>query len=305
MKKVFVILGPTASGKTAMSLSVAKELNAEIISADSRQVYRYIQIATCAPTADELGKAKHYLVNELELDKDFNAGTFARKSTEIIKDIHNRGKNVLIVGGSGLYIKFLIDGFFDGNVKDISLRQELNKRLLSEGREALYNELMSVDPETASKMDAGKFRRVIRSLEVYYASGKKMSELQKNNIDPEFESIQVGLNFSRETLYERINSRVDSMIANGLLDEINSLFVNGFSPEKYNSLNTVGVKEIFSYLRNEITIDESINLIKQNTRRYSKRQMTWFNADKRIKWINVNDFGNAEKCTEFILSIFR
>ena len=303
MKKVFVLLGPTASGKTALSLSLANELNAEIISADSRQVYKHIQLATCAPTAEELSKVKHYFVNELELDEDFNAGTFAKLSKEIISDIHNRGKNVLIVGGSGLYIKSLIDGFFEEEIKNLNIREKLNERLRTEGREVLYSELMSVDPDTASKMDAGKFRRVIRALEVFYATGKKMSEQQENTIKPDFDSIQIGLTFERELLYERINQRVDGLIVNGLLDEINALVLKGFNPETHNSLNTVGVKEVFRYLRKEITIEEMAEQIKQNTRRYAKRQMTWFNADKRINWIKVSDYENTEICTSQILKV--
>lgn len=305
MKKVYVLLGPTASGKTALSLSLAKELNAEIISADSRQVYKHIQVATCAPTAYELSKVKHYFVNELELDKDFNAGTFAGISKDIISDIHSRGRTVLIVGGSGLYIKSLIDGFFEEEVKDLSIREKLNMRLESEGREILYKELMLIDPLTASKMDAGKFRRVIRALEVYYATGKKMSELQENTIKPDFESVQVGLTFERDILYDRINSRVDGLFENGLIDEIESLVKTGFTPEKYNSLNTVGVKEVFRYLRNEISKEEMAEQIKQNTRRYAKRQMTWFNADKRIHWVKVNEYNNLELCSEHILTLFK
>lgn len=303
MKKVYVLLGPTASGKTSLSLLLAKELNAEIISADSRQVYKHIQVATCAPTAYELSKAKHYFVNELELEEDFNAGTFAKLSKEIIPDIHSKVKNVLIVGGSGLYIKSLIDGFFEEEVKDLSIREKLNLRLETEGREVLYNELKSIDPDTAAKMDAGKFRRVIRALEVYYATGKKMSAQQENTIKPGFESVQVGLTFDREVLYGRINQRVDGLIANGLIDEIELLLKEGYTPEQYNSLNTVGVKEVFRYLKSEITKEEMAEQIKQNTRRYAKRQMTWFNADKRINWIKVTDYENTEICTSQILKV--
>jgi tRNA dimethylallyltransferase len=304
LKKVFVLLGPTASGKTALSLYLANELNAEIISADSRQVYKHIQIATCAPTADELSKAKHYFVNELEIDEDFNAGTFARKSKDIILDIFKRGKNALIVGGSGLYIKSLIDGFFEEGIKDLNIRKELNDKLHTEGRESLYRLLMSIDPDTAIKMDAGKFRRVIRALEVYYATGRKMSELQENTIKPDFDSVQVGLTFERDVLYDRINDRVNELIENGLIEEINSLREKGYSPQTHNSLNTVGVKEVFKYLNNEITKEDMISMIKQNTRRYAKRQMTWFNADRRIHWVKPDDYDNLELCSKHIADIF-
>ena len=305
MKKVYVLLGPTASGKTAMSLSLADKLNAEIISADSRQVYKHIQIATCAPTDYELSKAKHYFVNELELDAEFNAGIFADRAKLIIADIFERGKNVLVVGGSGLYIKYLIDGFFEEEVKDLNIRIKLNERLESEGRDALYNELMTLDPETAKKMDSGKFRRVIRALEVFYATGSRISELQENNIKPEFESVQVGLTFERDMLYSRINERVDGLIANGLIEEVKSLLDKGFNPITHNSLNTVGVKEVFQYLNNKISKEEMSEMIKQNTRRYAKRQMTWFNADKRIQWVNVNEFVNSELCSDHIMGLYK
>jgi tRNA dimethylallyltransferase len=305
LKKVFVLLGPTASGKTALSLLLANKFNAEIISADSRQVYKHIQIATCAPAKEELSKAKHYFVNELELEEDFNAGTFATMSKDIISDVHSSGKNVFIVGGSGLYIKSLIDGFFDEEIKDLSIREKLNERLKTEGREVLYNELMSIDPDTASKMDAGKFRRVIRALEVFYATGKKMSEQQENTIKPDFDTVQVGLTFERDILYDRINIRVDGLLGNGLIEEIESLLIKGYTPESNNSLNTVGVKEVFRYLRNEITKEEMTELIKQNTRRYAKRQITWFNADKRIHWINVSQFENYEVCSEHIFELLK
>lgn len=305
MKKVYVLLGPTASGKTAMSLSLADKLNAEIISADSRQVYKHIQIATCAPTDYELSKAKHYFVNELEPDAEFNAGIFAAKAKMIIADIFERGKNVLVVGGSGLYIKYLIDGFFDEEVKDLSIRRKLNERLESEGRDALYNELMTVDPEAAGKMDSGKFRRVVRALEVFYATGRRISELQENNIKPDFESVQVGLTFEREVLYSRINERVDGIVENGLINEIKLLKDKGYSPITHNSLNTVGVKEVFSYLHSEITKEDMPETIKQNTRRYAKRQMTWFNADKRIQWVKVSDYENAELCSDHIMGLYK
>jgi tRNA dimethylallyltransferase len=152
-------------------------------------------------------------------------------------------------------------------------------------------------------MDAGKFRRVIRALEVYYATGKKMSAQQENTIKPGFESVQVGLTFDREVLYGRINQRVDGLIANGLIDEIELLLKEGYTPEQYNSLNTVGVKEVFRYLKSEITKEEMAEQIKQNTRRYAKRQMTWFNADKRINWIKVTDYENTEICTSQILKV--
>lgn len=288
MNNIYVLLGPTASGKTEISIELAKKINAEIISADSRQVYKHIQIATCAPTYNEIHAIKHYFINELELHEEFNAGLFAKKAKLIINDIFNRGKNVLVVGGSGLYIKALIDGFYEEVINSFDIRSRLNVRLESEGREVLYKELLEIDPSTAHKMDPSKFRRVIRALEVYYATGKKMSELQAMNVKPDFEAVQIGLSINRTLLYENINLRVDSMISNGLLYEVESLNSKGLSYKTHNSLNTVGIKEVFRYLEGEIDKESMISQIKQNTRRYAKRQLTWFNSDKRIIWVSRN-----------------
>jgi len=266
---------------------LAKLLNAEIISADSRQVYKYIQIATCAPTKEEISDVKHYFVNELEPVDEFNAGLFAKKARLIIKETLRKKKNVLVVGGSGLYIKALIDGLYDEDINSSEIRNRLNERLKSEGREVLYDELKKIDPESASKMDSGKFRRVIRALEVYYVTGKKISEFQMNNVKPDFESIQIGLKMDRGLLYERINNRVDKMLDSGLLKEVEELRHRNMSYKTHNSLNTVGIKEVFQYLEGEIDKENMIEKIKMNTRRYAKRQLTWFNADKRIKWIDA------------------
>lgn len=282
-------MGPTASGKTEVSIDLALSMNAEIISADSRQVYKHIQLATCAPTDSELSRVKHYFVNELELNMDFNAGVFAKKAKQIVTDIFKRNKNVLIVGGSGLYIKALIDGFYEEDVDASEIRSMLNNRLKAEGREALYNELKSIDPATAFKMDPGKFRRVIRALEVYHSTGKRMSELQMNNVKPDFDAVQAGLLLNRQLLYERINKRVNNLLKEGLLDEVEALRMKGYSYKTNNSLNTVGIKEVFQYFEGETDKDTMIENIKKNTRRYAKRQMTWFNADKRIKWVDIND----------------
>ncbi len=284
-----------------MSLELAEKLDAEIISADSRQVYKHIQIATCAPTSEETQRVKHYFVNELELDEEFSAGIFAKKAKQIIDGIFSRGKNVIVAGGSGLYIKALTDGFYEEEIDTSEIRKKLNERLKTEGRDALHKELMKIDPETASKMDAGKFRRVIRALEVYYATGKKISELQSKNIKPDFESIKAGVLWERSRLYERINQRVLNLMSNGLVEEISSLREKGYSYKTHNSLNTVGVKEVFQYLDGELDKESMILNIQMNTRRYAKRQMTWFNADKEINWVKSDDNSLVEKIQKIYL----
>ncbi|MCE1164570.1 MAG: tRNA (adenosine(37)-N6)-dimethylallyltransferase MiaA [Bacteroidetes bacterium] len=288
---VLAIVGPTASGKTSLSIALSKIIDAEIISCDSRQVYKYIPIATCAPTQEELKEAKHHFVNELKPEEEFNAGEFSKRARIKIKEIQKRGKRVIIVGGSGLYLKALIDGFFEIEIKDNTIRDRLNEALEKKGPDSLYKELKKADPESAARMDPSKSRRVIRALEVFYGTGRKISELQNENVKPDFECLQTGILYDRETLYKRINERVNNMIKAGLIDEVRALQKKGYSYRTNNSLNTVGVKEAFRYLEEELTLPEMTELIKQNTRRYAKRQITWFNKDKRINWMDMNELG--------------
>jgi len=304
MKKVLTIVGPTASGKTSLSIEVAKKLNAEIISADSRQVYKHIPISTSYPSENDLKDIKHYFIGELELENDFNSGEFGKKGRDIIDEIFSGNKQPLIVGGSGLYVRSIIDGFFETEVKDIEIRNELYKKLEIHGEEYLYDELKKADESAASKIPTGKIRRVIRALEVYYTSGKKMSDFQKEKAEIKFDTIQTGLLLDRKYLYERINRRVDEMILSGLMNEISLLKENGYNYRTHNSLNTVGIKEVYKYFEGEYDYETMLNLIKQNSRRYAKRQMTWFRKDERINWIEVNEESDIETLTDEVLKIF-
>jgi tRNA dimethylallyltransferase len=304
LETVYVLIGPTASGKTAISGILAGMLDAEIISADSRQIYKNIPISTCAPETELLKRIKHHFVCEYELNADFNAGLFGTEGRIRIKEIFSGEKKALIVGGSGLYVKSIIDGFFTDETKSGEIRRTLEERLISEGRDVLYKELMKIDPETALKMDSGKFRRVIRALEVYLVSGKRMSELQSISDNIGFKSVQAGLLWDRKELYERINQRVEEMLNNGMVDEIQNIKNSGYHYKTHNSLNTVGIKEVFRYLENELTYTEMKSLIKQNTRRYAKRQMTWFRKDNRINWVNINSKSIPGIISESIYRIF-
>jgi tRNA dimethylallyltransferase len=305
MTKILAIVGPTASGKTEIALSVAQSLNAEIISADSRQIYTGIPIATASPLKEELSKIKHYFIGEKELDELVNAGEYGKAGRDKIAELLSKNKIPIIVGGSGLYIKSLIDGLFEKETENEKIRNDLESRLLNEGKESLFEELKKIDSESANRMDATKFRRVIRALEAYYVTGKKMSDLQKEKMNVEFEAIQIGLNLPREYLYDRINNRVDRMMENGLLEEVKLLLEKGYHYKTQNSLNTVGIKEVIKYLEGELTQDQMITLIKQNTRHYAKRQMTWFRKDKRIKWIKVSENKSIEKFRNEILKEFK
>ncbi len=286
-RKVLVLLGPTASGKTHLSTLIAPILDAEIISADSRQIYKYLDIGTAKPTASERSVALHHFVDALDPKQDFNAGEFGKQGRKVIDDIFSRGKTPMVVGGSGLYLRGLIDGFFDGPGADPEIREDLYGKLREGGPERLLEELRRVDPEGASGMLPSNTRRIIRALEIHRITGKPISELQKEKIILSFAPVMVGLIWERKALYRRIEERVDRMIAEGLIEEVRLLKARGYS-HQLNSLQTTGYVEVFAFLEGKISRQEMIGLIKRNTRRYAKRQLTWFRADLRIRWFTVH-----------------
>ncbi|HMQ68229.1 MAG TPA: tRNA (adenosine(37)-N6)-dimethylallyltransferase MiaA [Ignavibacteria bacterium] len=304
MKKVLVVTGPTASGKTTLAVNLAEALNGEIISADSRQVYRHIPISTSHPPKSDLKKIKHYFIDELDPEEEFNAGEFGIKGREIIKDIFKRNKLPIVAGGSGLYIRSIIDGLFEEKIDSDEIRKTLYEKLEMHGEEYLYEELKNVDEEIYGKIPKGKIRRVIRALEVYHSTGKKMSEFHKEKVEIDFEPVLIGIMHDRKVLYERINRRVDQMLAEGLIKEVKDLMDKGMHYKKQYSLDTVGVKEVMKYFEGEYGIEEMTRLIKQNTRRYAKRQLTWFRRDERINWINSDDETDEKVLLKEAVKIF-
>jgi tRNA dimethylallyltransferase len=302
---LLVIVGPTASGKTALSILIAEKLGGEIISADSRQIYRYLDIGTAKPTSEELQRVGHQFVNILNPDEYYNAGEYGTQARAKIEELLKKNKQPMLVGGSGLYVRAVIDGFFEGPGKNSELREQLETEVRALGPEKLFERLKKIDPISAAKMDATKVRRIIRALEVYNATGKPISDLHSiQEAKIPFEAVQFGLQWERKELYHRIERRVDEMIENGLIEEVRGLLVKGYS-RNANALNTVGYKEAFDFIDGTITKEEMIRLIKQNTRHFAKRQLTWFRADKRIKWIPVNDETNWSSITERILKEFK
>ena len=302
---VLAIVGPTASGKTALSILLAEKLGGEIISADSRQIYRYLDIGTAKPTLEELKRAAHHFISILNPDQYYNAGEYGQQARAKIEELLKKNKQPILVGGSGLYVRAAIDGFFEGPGKNSEIREQLETEVHALGSEKLYERLKKIDPISAAKMDATKVRRVIRALEVYYAIGKPISDLHSaQEIKIPFETVQFGLEWERKALYHRIERRVDAMIENGLIEEVRGLLAKEYSREA-NALNTVGYKEVFDFIDGKITKEEMIRLVKQNTRRFAKRQLTWFRADKRIKWIPVNDETNWSATAEHIQKEFK
>lgn len=300
MEEVIVIVGPTCSGKTYLSLRLAEILKSEIISADSRQIYKFLNIGTAKPSSDQVKKIKHHFIDDLKPDDDFNASKFAERTKIILEELIRQNKIPVVVGGSGLYIKALIDGISESADTDIELRREFLELRRKFGNNYLYEELKKVDDMSAAKMLPQNWKRVIRALEVLKLSGKPIWQHHDNQtISKKFNYRQIGLLWDRKILYQNIEERVDQMIGSGLVDEVESILKSGYSKD-LNSLNTVGYKEIIQYLDDEISLDRAVELIKRNTRRYAKRQMTWFNADKRINWSKINSVNDLDLLAEKI-----
>ncbi len=293
-RDILVIAGPTASGKTAVGIELAQRLNGEIVSADARQIYRFMDIGTAKPTAEERAAARHHLIDFVTPDKDYSAGQFAEDASVVIEDILSRGKVPIVVGGAGLYIRALFDGFSPMP----KIPMEIRTRLKKEGRDCLlklYKRLCEVDPEWAAKIQATDTQRILRGLEVYEVSGKPLSEHQKVPPTPPIRQAAsyFGLSWEREALYDRINARACLMLENGLIEETASLRDRGYTPD-LNALNAFGYREIFQYLDGETTLDRALANLQQGTRRYAKRQMTFFRKNERIVWVDGSDGGVAD-----------
>lgn len=304
MEEVIVIVGPTCSGKTKLSLALAELINSEIISADSRQVYKFLDIGTAKPEKKYLEKVKHHFIDELDPNQDFNASKFSVDAEIIIDKLLDMGKTPIVVGGSGLYVKALIDGIAESADTNPEVRKQLLDLRKKYGNEYLYNELKKVDEISAIKMLPQNWKRVIRALEVYQLTGKPIWQHYQYQLNSKrFSFRQIGLTWERDVLYSNIEKRVDEMIDAGLIDEVKNVLNMGYS-KNINALNTVGYKEIIEYLDNQISLDRAIELIKRNTRRFAKRQMTWFNADKRIEWHQITSVTDLINLAEIIAKDF-
>lgn len=279
-----VIAGPTAVGKTALSLDLARFLGAEIISIDSRQVYRGMNIGTAKPSADDLEAVRHHFVDERAIDEPISAGAFAAEAWRRIEDIHRRGKAVVAVGGSTLYLQALTRGIADVPAVEAEVRQQLMVRLEKEGGEALFRELQAIDPASAETMDPTKSQRLVRALEVYYQTGLPISHFHGRHIDAPYDFDVNVLSRPRAELYRRIERRVDTMLEEGLIDEVRRILADGYSPDAA-ALQTIGYREPIAHLRGEYDHDEMVRLLKRNSRRYAKRQLTWFRRDDAYRWL--------------------
>lgn len=285
LKTLLVIVGPTASGKTALAIDLAKRLNTEIISADSRQFYREMSIGTAKPTAEELGQAKHHFVNSHSVTENFSVGDFEKQGLELLETIFKTHNTAVMVGGSGLYIRAICEGFDQLPSVSPELRNKLNEDYESRGITYLQEKLKQADPVYFKRVDINNPQRIIRALEVFESTGVPFSAYHRSAAtERPFRCIKIGIDFPREVLYERINQRVDDMVEQGLVEEVRALL-----PYRHlNALNTVGYSELFEYFDGKTELETAISLIKQNTRRFAKRQLTWFRKDQDIKWLKAD-----------------
>jgi len=287
--KALIIVGPTAVGKTELSLCLAERLNGEIVSADSRQVYKYLDIGTAKPTPEEQARIPHHFIDIKRPDQYYSAGEYGSEARHCIDDIFRRGKIPLIVGGSGFYIQALVDGLFAPKISDPQVKEKWRTEISEKGIDAVFEKLRAVDPQTAAVLHPNDVQRVVRALEVWELSGRPISSFRKGKEkSADFQTLFIGLNREREELYQRIEKRVDAMLAAGLVEEVKSLEQMGFGP-RLNALRTVGYQEVFEHLRGELSFEEMVGKIKMNTRRYAKRQLTWFRKDDRIRWFTLDD----------------
>ena len=293
-KTLIVITGPTAVGKTALCLDIAQHFGIPIINADSRQIYKELKIGTASPTPEQLAKVKHYFVGSLSLNDYYSASLFEQQTMEILEREFAKSDFALMAGGSMMYIDAVCDGIDDIPTVDDQTRETLKARLANEGLETLVEELKQLDPEYYEIVDKQNPRRVVHGLEICLMTGKTYTSFRKREKKQRpFSILKIGLNREREELYNRINQRVDQMMAEGLLDEAKSLY-----PMRHmNALNTVGYKEMFAYLDGTWTLEEAVERIKGNTRRYARKQLTWYKKDEQIRWFHPNE---KEKIISYI-----
>ncbi len=297
---VIAVVGPTASGKTALGIELAKYYGGEIVSADSMQVYRGMDIATAKPSTEEMQGIAHHLMGFLDRDQAFSVADYTTLAGERISDIHSRGKQPIIVGGTGLYIDSLLENINFPDIKrSDSLRRSLEEYASREGSEALFERLRKCDPETAAVLHPNNLVRVIRAIEVFELTSRKISELKAESRRQEtpYKTAFIGLTYrDRQKLYDRINRRVDLMAEAGLEEEARQVYESG---QLKTACNAIGYKELVPYFRGECTFEESIEKIKLETRRYAKRQLTWFRKNAEIKWVMLDEFDNKEKILDF------
>lgn len=285
MIEAVAVVGPTASGKTSLAIALAELLDTEIVSADSMQFYRGMEIGTGAPTADDLARVKHHFIGVCDPSEKMSAGSYQDQARDVVRSLNERGKIAVIVGGSGLYLRALLDGLFGGPAANTEIRENLTQQAEAEGLPQLHARLSEIDPEYAKRIEPTDPVRITRALEVYEITGRRFSELHDELDVDALESRQFAIDWPRDVLYERIERRVDEMMELGLLSEVRRLVDEGHEDD-LERLKSIGYREMLQHLRGESTLDEAVERMKIQTRRFAKRQLTWFRPDDRIEWLD-------------------
>ncbi len=297
---VIAIVGPTGVGKTETSLRLAKLTNSEIISCDSMQIYKGMDIGTAKATADEMKSVPHHLIDIKEPYEAYSVCEYVRDAKKCLEDIFSRGKNVMLVGGTGLYVdSFIKNTDYTETSSDDNIRKELSLYALENGNQALHQLLFEIDPESAEAIHPNNVKRVIRAIEYFRLSGEKISDHNKKtalSVSP-YDYVYIGLTRNRDELYERIDKRVDIMIKEGLMDEVFSLWKKGCTRDM-TSMQALGYKELIHYIEGRCTLNEAIRILKRDSRHYAKRQLTWFGRNKNIKWINLSEIKSADEAVK-------
>ena len=300
---LIVVAGPTASGKTSLGVELAKRLDGEVVSADSMQIYQGMDVASAMPTEDEMQGIPHHMIKFLPQGERYSVAAYCERANQCIADIVSRGKQPILVGGTGLYINSLVDNIsFTEEETDLELRSKLNKRLEEEGAEALLHELASVDPESAARLHINDSKRIVRALELYYQTGVTITEqtkLSRQSGSP-YNPLIIGLNArDREFLYERINRRVGIMAQNGLVEEAKLCI----GSEKGTAAQAIGHKELMPYFSGEMSLDEALDNLRMQTRRYAKRQLTWLRRDERVNWLYIDDYASFDELADIAFNL--
>ena len=292
---VLCVVGPTASGKSALAMRLAKALDGEIVSMDSMQIYRGMDVGTAKPSQAEQAEVRHHMLDVVSPDEPFTVSQYAQMAEPILHDIRRRGKKPLLVGGTGFYLRAIADGLALGGAKgDETIRSRLEEHAAQpDGKLALHERLQMIDPETAARLHENDVRRVIRALEVYELTGKPFSRQEQPAVERPFRFCMLGATMPREQLYGRINGRVDDMLKRGLLDEVRGLLTRGVAPGAQ-SMQGIGYKELLPVLLSGASLTEAVELLKRNTRHYAKRQWTWFRAEQRVQWLDMTDASSAD-----------